>query len=128
MNDARRLATPLWMWAALIALALALFGAVAVHAAFYAYPWQVARLPIAPSLHWGWSIRYEWTLPIGVVSLAAPFLALAALILKRARGLALTILALCALAQTALLALEYHWKQQERVGRFARPNPWEQWP
>jgi hypothetical protein len=123
-SDGARGPTPSWMWIALVLLTLSTVGAMAVHAFVFGSPLAAAQLPITPEPHWGWWLRYEAYWPLGIISLVAPPLALAALAARQLRVAGLALLAFAAFGQTARLALEHHWKQQERAGHFERANPW----
>jgi hypothetical protein len=116
-----RAKTPLWMWAALAALTALMIATMALHAIHFGV--DAAHLPIAPEPHWGWQLRFRVYEPLGYLSLAAPILAVAALVWRTWRTAALALLAFCALFQVAALGLEYRWRQQECAGEFDRKFP-----
>lgn len=111
-----------WMWWMVFDLSVVTLAAALVHALYYGA--DVVPLPVAPDPHWGWWLRNYAYWPMGILSLAAPILAVIALVIRRGRNAALALLAFCALFQVAALGLEYSWKMQAPFDALERGDPW----
>jgi hypothetical protein len=107
-------------WLLWLALTVASFGGIAaIISQVSPFTWAHVPLTTHP---WVLPLRMQWMPLVGVLALASPLIAIAALFFRVWRIPAFALIGLCATLQFAYVGLEMYWEAQERAGTFAQDD------